>query len=83
MAVWIMDDGAIDGRQLRINMQSFTIEEVQALAEFVERRFGRCARVNLDKGKPRLRFAESGMTELLEHVRPHMHPTMLYKLRPD
>ena len=80
MAVWIMDDGARDGRQLRLNTQSFTVSEVRDLARIVELKFNAPATVNVDKGKPRLRIAQSGMAKLINAVRPHMHQTMLYKL---
>ncbi len=29
LAVWIMDDGAAEGKQLRINTQSFSAEEAE------------------------------------------------------
>jgi hypothetical protein len=69
LAVWIMDDGAID--------------EVRDLGTLIEFKYNVPATVNFDKGKPRLRFAESGMNQLLKHVRQHIHPSMLYKLRRD
>jgi hypothetical protein len=80
LAVWIMDDGAAEGNQLRINTQSFSIEEVESLIEFLRARFGIQMTVNRDKAKPRLRCKASSMERLRELTRHHMMPDMLYKL---
>ncbi len=80
LAVWIMDDGAADGKQLRINVQSFSYEEASALMSVLRAKFGIEMRVNSDKGKPRLRCVSSSMERLVEVVRPHFIPSMLYKL---
>jgi hypothetical protein len=80
VAVWTMDDGAIDGNQVRINTQSFSVEEVEALARVLRAKFGIEMTINLDKGKPRLRCAASTMDRFVSVVKPHMIPDMLYKL---
>lgn len=80
LAVWIMDDGAIDGKQVRLNTQSFTEEEAYGLACMLERKFGVHVRVNHDKQRPRLRFAADRMHMLRNLVLPHMLPEMRYKL---
>jgi hypothetical protein len=80
MAVWIMDDGSRDGGQLRINTQSFSADEVGGLARVLRAKFGIEMRINIDKGRPRLRCAASSMTRLVGLVRPYTIPNMLYKL---
>lgn len=80
LAVWIMDDGSADGNQVRLNTQSFTLEEVAALGGLLERKFGLRVTVNMDKGKPRLRFASETMQRLRDLVRPHIRPELRYKL---
>lgn len=40
LAVWIMDDGAADGRQLRINTQNFTVQECETLAALLSKNLG-------------------------------------------
>jgi len=79
LAVWIMDDGSAEGKQLRINTQSFTTEEVEALADILRAKFGVTMRVNRDKGKPRLRCESASMRLLRDTVAPHTIPNMLYK----
>jgi len=39
VAVWIMDDGAADGNQLRLNTQCFSRNEGQSLASLLERKY--------------------------------------------
>jgi LAGLIDADG DNA endonuclease family protein len=80
LAVWIMDDGASDGNQLRINTQCFTWEECESLGQLLLRKFRIQTSINLDKGKPHLRCASKSMPRLRELVEPHMLPEMLYKL---
>jgi len=79
LAVWVMDDGSKDGRQLRINSQSFTEEENQFLAQILRAKLGIEATLNRDKKQFRLRIAQSSMPKLIEAVRPYIIPGMLYK----
>ena len=80
LAVWIMDDGAADGNQLRINTQSFSAVEAGQLASLIRAKFGIVMSINLDKGCPRLRCKASSMGRLVEIVKTHTPPSMLYKL---
>ncbi len=81
-AIWIMDDGAADKRQLRINSQSFSLEENLWLIKFLQAKFGIVATINVDRGKYRLRIADSSMNLLKELIFPYIIPSMLYKLSP-
>ena len=80
LAVWIMDDGSADGSALRLNTQSFSREENQALIEILGAKFGLKPRINKDKAGFRLRFPSSDMSRLRELVGEHVHPQMAYKL---
>ena len=80
LAVWIMDDGAADGKQLRINTQSFTFSENEKLISFLRAKFGIEARLNEDKGCPRLRVSAATMERLKNLIKPYIIPNMLYKL---
>jgi hypothetical protein len=80
LAVWIMDDGSAEGRQLRINTQSFAIDEVLSLASLLRTKFGIVARLNIDKSKPRLRCEAASMERLRSLVTRHTIPAMSYKL---
>ena len=76
LAIWIMDDGAKDGNQLRINSQSFTYQENLWLIKFLQAKFGIEAKLNIDKGKYRLRIRSKSMNFLKNLVLPHMIPSM-------
>ena len=80
LAVWIMDDGAADGNQLRLNTQSFSVDEAEQLASLIRAKFGIVMTINMDKGCPRLRCNASSMGRLVEIVKTHTLPSMLYKL---
>jgi hypothetical protein len=80
LAVWIMDDGAADGNQLRLNTQSFSAVEVDELAGLIRAKFGVVMTVNRDKNRPRLRCCAASMNRLVDLVRCHTIPSMLYKL---
>jgi hypothetical protein len=80
LAVWVMDDGSRDGGQIRLNTQCFTIEDAAALAALVRAKFGVEMRINLDKGKPRLRSTAQSTPKLVELIGPRTIPTMQHKL---
>lgn len=80
LAVWLMDDGAVDGRQFRFNTQSFSLVENEALRTFLRAKFGIEATINRDKNRFRLRVAAKSMSRLRDIARRHMIPSMLYKL---
>jgi len=80
LAIWIMDDGAKDKNQLRINTQCFSLDENKWLSEFLQAKFGIRTSINIDKGKYRLRIKEASMQLLRSLILPYMIPSMLYKL---
>lgn len=82
LAIWIMDDGSKEGNQMRINTQSFTFQENLWLIKFLQAKFGIEARINLDKGKYRLRIRSKSMNSLKNLIKPYIIPSMLYKLSP-
>ena len=75
-----MDDGAVDGKQLRLNTQSFSCSENEALISFLRAKFGIEARLNRDKDRYRLRIIDAGIQRFKNLVGPHMISNMLYKL---
>jgi hypothetical protein len=80
LAVWIMDDGGADGNQLRLNTQSFSAEEAETLACLLRAKFDIVMTINHDKNRPRLRCKAASMDRLVELIRHHTLPNMLYKL---
>ncbi len=82
LAIWIMDDGSKETRQLRINTQSFTREENLSLIKFLQTKFGIESTINVDKEKYRLRIRGNSMPKLISLIKPYFIPEMLYKLPP-
>ena len=82
LAVWIMDDGSKDGGQLRINTQCFSKNENIVLKDLLRAKLEIIATLNRDKGQYRLRICGQSMPQLLRLVKPHIIPSMLYKLLP-
>jgi hypothetical protein len=80
LAIWIMDDGSADRGAVRLNTQSFSYDENCKLTGLLSDRFGLEARVNRDKAGYRLRISTDSRRQLLEIVRPFLHPKMAYKL---
>ena len=80
LAVWLMDDGAVDRKQLRLNTQSFSFAENEALVSFLRAKFGIEARLNRDKDRCRLRIMDASIQRFKDLVGPHLIPSMLYKL---
>lgn len=80
LAIWIMDDGAADKNQLRINTQCFSLNEHLWLINFLQAKLGIKSTINIDKGKFRLRIRDSSMNLLKQLILPYMIPSMLYKL---
>ena len=82
LAVWFMDDGAGDRKQVRINSQCFSQTENLLLVEFLHAKFGVVATLNRDKDRYRLRIGEASVERFVGLVRRHLIPSMLYKLPP-
>ena len=82
LAVWIMDDGSRDGRQLRINTQCFSREEQIFIQYVLRAKLGIETTLNRDKDQLRLRIGAKSMERLRELIEPYIIPSMLYKLIP-
>ncbi|MBV8151189.1 MAG: hypothetical protein JOY59_06495 [Candidatus Eremiobacteraeota bacterium] len=80
LAVWIMDDGAADGRSIRINTQSFSEAENRDLLDVLYGKFGLAATLNRDKGAFRIRIPAAHIAGLNLIVAPHVRAEMRYKL---
>jgi recombination protein RecA len=80
LSVWVMDDGARDGRQLRINTQSFSRDENEQLIHILMAKLGIAATLNRDKDRLRLRVCAASVQDVRQIVAPYMIPSMHYKL---
>ena len=82
-SVWLMDDGARDKGQVRLNTQSFSRRENQRLRSVLEASFGGIiTTLNRDKDRFRLRVAAISMPRVRQVVAPFILPSMQYKLSP-
>ena len=82
LAVWIMDDGAKDWNQLRINTQSFSKFENEEMASIIKAKLGINVTLNRDKDRFRLRVSAESMSIIRQLVQPHIITSMQYKLFP-
>jgi len=83
LAVWIMDDATLHkNKGLRFCTNSFTLKEVQYLASVLERKYSLNTSIHKTGvvNQYGLYIPKSSMADLTKIVKPHIHPTMLYKL---
>lgn len=80
LAGWIMDDGARDGNQIRLNTQCFSDDDVAALAILLQSKFGIQMRRNVDKGRPPLTKCFVNDAKTNRARKKYTIETMLYKL---
>lgn len=77
-----MDDGSkgAKGYAFNLHTESYSIKEVYFLAQMLHYRFGLTCSVQNNKRGPRL-YIRAKSLQLFKHlVKPHFHPSMLYKL---
>lgn len=95
LAIMYMDDGCLGlhkdpkypgnykSREIHLNVQSFTFDEVKMLQMHLKEKFDVDFHLTTDKGKPRLWCNTKNTIKFLEIVAPVIHynfPTMYYKL---
>lgn len=92
LAVWFMDDGALDYREkshysFSISADDFTVDEAKLLTEVLEKRFGVIASIQTpsSRGKPytKLYIGKEGRDRFLEIIRPYILSCFEYKLPPN
>ena len=82
LAIWIMDDGAKDGNQLRLNSQGFDKKDNSILQRILRAKLGILTTLNRDKNRFRIRVKYESMARLNRLARRFIIPSMLYKLSP-
>ena len=85
MAVWFMDDGnALKSKEkvraYHLNTQSFTFDENQFLSEIFLKVYGIHTNVHKNNGYFRLYVSSKSIIAFADIIRPHLHPSLLYKL---
>ena len=91
LAVWFMDDGALDYRikshySFSLSTDSFTVQEVTRLKDLLKFRFGITASVQTPSSRgtryPKIYIGKDGREQFLRLVRPYVLSCFFYKLPP-
>lgn len=82
LAIWIMDDGARVGNGLKLCTNSFTFEDCTRLCAVLGTLYGIRATVQSAgaPGQYHVYIWVGSMDRLRDLVKPHIVPSMLYKL---
>jgi ubiquinol-cytochrome c reductase cytochrome b subunit len=82
LAIWIMDDGGKVSSGLKLATNNFLLSEVQILSSLLNRIYDLDSSIN-SAGVPNqyvIYVPKKSMSKLLNIIRPHLHPSMNYKL---
>jgi ubiquinol-cytochrome c reductase cytochrome b subunit len=81
LAVWIQDDGGKVSSGLKIATNSFSYDEVEFLAKLLRDKYN--LKVSVIKtghiNQYNLYISKSSMKNLVNIIKPHLHPSMYYK----
>ena len=80
LAVWLMDGGCRSRTSVYLNTQQFDSRSQHILLAALLSQFGLRGSLNRDRCYTRIRIAVDSVAKLLEAVRPHMRPELMYKL---
>lgn len=80
LAVWFMDDGSNTHHGITMNTHGFTHEEHMRLIYSFQTVYGLNARLVRDRTKFKLAFGKREHEKLIAVVRPHIIPSMTYKI---
>lgn len=80
LAVWYMDDGSRCDKSCYFNTQQFPEQEQELLIRLLLKNFGLHARRDRDKNYYRLRLNVKESKKLVDLIRPHIIPSMAYKI---
>jgi hypothetical protein len=96
LAIWYQDDGSIETNShsgtkvgIRLHVNQFNLTSVQLICKWFEDKYGLlCAPQKSMVGKDGqqqycIRFAKSNTSKFCDIVKPHMDPSMCYKLVDD
>lgn len=82
LAIWIMDDGGLVSSGLKLSTNSFKKEDVDFLCNILNNKY-KLKASTVSAGVPNqynIYISKYSMPLLASIVRPHMHPSMYYKL---
>ena len=80
LAVWYMDDGSNNGKNITLNTHGFSIEEQKILQNWLKNKFDINATIVKDRSKFKLAIGSYEYHKFLDIVRPHIAPSMAYKI---
>ena len=85
LAYWIMDDGGFTGTGLKIYTNAFSQDELNLLVEALDTKF--CLKASIHKSsienQRTIYISKKQLPLVIDLVKEHMHPSMLYKLNID
>lgn len=83
VAVWFMDDGSFmkEKGNIRLHTAGFSVEENERMRNWFETKYGIICHVGkISGGYPVLTFYSGHADDFIDIVRPHLIPSMLYKI---
>jgi len=86
LAVWFMDDGTLHPKGgAYLYVYKLFIDEAEFVKQLFEEKFNIKCKIYILKsgrmaGKPEIYFPKEEFEKFKKLIRPHIHPTMLYKL---
>ena len=82
LAYWVIGDGSLhrEGRVLTLHTQGFSHDENKMISEELNLKFGFKSKVVKHKNKFVVQFTTSDANKLHDLIKPHLIPTMQYKL---
>lgn len=82
LAYWAMDDGASTTKNsgFYLHTKAFSFQETWKLAGMLHYQFGLVCTVQNHKNQPVIYITAQSMKLFVSIVRPHFHPSMMYKL---
>lgn len=83
LAIWMMDDGfSYKNKGFKFSTNSFTLKEIKFLASVLKTKFNLNSTIHKSglNNQYNLYIPKSNLKDLIKIVKPHFHPTMIYKI---
>ncbi len=81
LAVWVMDDGNLNKKNLNISTYSFNLDEIKLLQKLLEHKFGVRSNFYRDRDKGyRMYFSVNDTQKISCMIQSYVIPSMKYKL---
>ena len=82
LAFWIMDDGGFTGSGLKLYTNAFSLDDLNLLVDALDKNLSIKATINKSsiKDQQTLYISKKQLPLVVDLVKDHMHPSMLYKL---